>query len=227
MNQQSILSQLAVRTPSRICLLVLEGLGDIPVSGRTALEAADCPCLDKLAVESECGLLIPVGPGITPDPVTALLALLGYDPLENGLDDATLKKLLNGRPLSDDARASLPTLAELYHLKPAAVAVKPFARGVAQLAGMDIIDTDVGIDHAFRSVTAAFEQHDFLFSHIPLRKDARQGSRFKDKVAAIEAFDHNLPGLLALEPDVIVVTGAYSVFALVGVHAIQPRRAIH
>ncbi|HEX9016399.1 MAG TPA: 2,3-bisphosphoglycerate-independent phosphoglycerate mutase [Chloroflexota bacterium] len=76
--------ELAVRTPSRIVLLVIDGLGGLPSdsTGRTELETADVHNLDLLAWHSEVGLTVPLAPGITVGSGPGHLALFGYDPLE-------------------------------------------------------------------------------------------------------------------------------------------------
>ena len=50
-------------------LLILDGLGDLPVSildGQTPLEAADTPVMDRLAGSGLYGLVDPIGPGKIP-----------------------------------------------------------------------------------------------------------------------------------------------------------------
>ena len=64
-------------------LLIIDGLADRPVralGGRTPLEAADTPNLDRLAAEGQVGLADPVAPGVVPDTAAGSLALFGQSP---------------------------------------------------------------------------------------------------------------------------------------------------
>ncbi len=78
----------SVTGPSRpivpTLLLIIDGLADRPVralGGRTALQAAETPTLDRLAREGQCGLADPVAPGVVPDTAAGSLALFGQSPL--------------------------------------------------------------------------------------------------------------------------------------------------
>jgi 2,3-bisphosphoglycerate-independent phosphoglycerate mutase len=82
-----LIRNLITTNNTKIILLVLDGLGGLPVregpfAGKTELEAADTPNLDALARESACGLHIPVAKAITPGSGPGHLGLFGYDPRE-------------------------------------------------------------------------------------------------------------------------------------------------
>ena len=78
------ISKIVQRTDSKIVLFVIDGLGGLPhpETGFTELETARTLNLDRVAVESLCGLIDPVSPGITPGSGPGHLALFGYDPLK-------------------------------------------------------------------------------------------------------------------------------------------------
>ncbi|KDA54217.1 hypothetical protein EG19_00330 [Thermoanaerobaculum aquaticum] len=83
MDPMQVVERQAQQTDSRILLLVMDGLGDIPnAQGQTPLSAARKPNLDRLAREGCCGRFDPVGPGITPGSGPGHLALFGYDPAQ-------------------------------------------------------------------------------------------------------------------------------------------------
>ncbi len=70
-------------TARRILFLVLDGISDRPcreLGGKTPLQAAATPNLDKIAGSGICGIMDTIAPGIRPGSDTAHLALLGYPP---------------------------------------------------------------------------------------------------------------------------------------------------
>lgn len=74
---------LAKKTDSKILMVVLDGVGGLPLTlnGDTELASAQTPNLDALAQESQLGLVELVGAGITPGSGPGHLSLFGYDPL--------------------------------------------------------------------------------------------------------------------------------------------------
>ena len=71
-------------TPSKVVMIVVDGLGGAPSpeTGLSELETAKLPNLDMLARESSVGLTIPVAPGVAPGSGPGHLSLFGYNPLK-------------------------------------------------------------------------------------------------------------------------------------------------
>jgi 2,3-bisphosphoglycerate-independent phosphoglycerate mutase len=63
-----------------LLMLILDGLPDRPVGGKTPLAVAKKPNLDKIAVMGINGIMDTISPGVRPGSDTSHLALLGYDP---------------------------------------------------------------------------------------------------------------------------------------------------
>jgi 2,3-bisphosphoglycerate-independent phosphoglycerate mutase len=79
-----LIKEISVSSSTKIVLLILDGLGGLPSkkTGKTELETANTPNMNRLAANGICGLIDPVSPGITPGSTPGHLALFGYDPVK-------------------------------------------------------------------------------------------------------------------------------------------------
>jgi 2,3-bisphosphoglycerate-independent phosphoglycerate mutase len=364
------IKKLSHTSPSKIVLLVIDGVGGLPhpKTGKTELESAKKINLDQVAKESICGLIDPVGPGITPGSTPGHLGLFGYDPIkynigrgitealgidlelnkndvaargnfctidEQGIitdrragristeENAKLCQLLNGIsipgieiivspvkehrfvlilrgdglsprladsdpqqtglapkkvealtpqakktakivnefvlqakrllrgacPERDSSVASLsqndrkrrarndiavanmvllrgfsqypniPSMPEIYKLKPAAIAIYPMYRGLAKIVGMEVLPAGNNITEQLQSLRRYYNDYDFFFIHFKSTDSRGEDGNFEAKVHAIEEVDAALPLLLKLEPDVLIITGDHSTPATLAMHS--------
>jgi 2,3-bisphosphoglycerate-independent phosphoglycerate mutase len=345
-----VLRELHIPAETKIVMLVMDGLGGLPLQagGKTELETARTPNMDRLASEGICGLSVPVAAGITPGSGPSHLALFGYDPFryeigrgvlealgigfELGPDDLAargnfctvdeegritdrragriptekcaelVEKLrairlpgvevfvepvkdyrfvlvLRGQGLSDKltetdpqqvgkkplpvtalspeaertaqllntwiAEAAkilagekpanmltlrglaknpgLPPMSEVYGLRAAAIATYPMYRGVSRLVGMTVLE--VG-GETLEDEVAALRRHwadfDFFYVHVKKTDSAGEDGDFQRKVEIIEHVDTLIPDIMALNPDVVIVTGDHSTPALLRSHSWHP-----
>jgi 2,3-bisphosphoglycerate-independent phosphoglycerate mutase len=119
-------------------------------------------------------------------------------------------------------RPNLPTMPEIYKLKPAAIAVYPMYRGLAKLLGMQVLNTGTTIAEEMETLKANFGAYDFFFLHIKKTDSAGEDGDFERKVKLIEEADKALPVLTGLKPEVIVVTGDHSTPATLKGHSWHP-----
>jgi len=344
-----LMKELQVPAKTKIVQLVMDGLGGLPrpSDGKTELEAAETPNLDKLAVRSQLGLAVPVAPGVTPGSGPAHLSLFGYDPLVYDIGRGVLEALgigfdlqpedvaargnfctvddeglivdrragriptefneklvaqlrgielpgvkifvetvkeyrfvlvlrptagqtltahihdtdpqklgvpplpaepqdeasrptaelvnhwiaaarqiladhkpansLNLRGLAKDP--GLPRFPEVYGLRAGAIATYPMYKGVAKLVGMDVLPTGDTIESEIETLTQHWDAYDFFFFHVKKTDSYGEDGNFDGRIEVIEHVDHVLPDILALEPDVILVTGDHSTPAKLKSHS--------
>jgi 2,3-bisphosphoglycerate-independent phosphoglycerate mutase len=349
MNVHELTRELHLRNSTKIVLLVADGLGGLPMApgGKTELETARTPNLDRLAQIGVQGQSIPVLPGISPGSGPGHLALFGYDPLvhrigrgaleatgigfvlkpgdvaargnfctvdANGLisdrragrissaDSFPLAERLNeividgcelivrpvkehrfvvvfrgsglGDQVSDtdpqaegvaplpavgadpssqrtaelanefvskaskllasrrDAngltlrgfarRPALPSFEEVYGLRSAAIAVYPMYKGLAALAGMEIVGEPANLSGQMDLLAKRWNDFDFFFLHFKYTDSTGEDGDFNAKVARIEELDAILPRIESLSPDVLIVTGDHSTPCLLQSHSWHP-----
>ncbi len=119
-------------------------------------------------------------------------------------------------------RPQLPTMGEVYKLKPAVIASYPMYRGLAKLVGMEALETGTSIEDELTTLKRNYANYDFFFLHIKATDSAGEDGNFNGKVAVIEQVDSALTHLLSIAPDVIVVTGDHSTPALLKGHSWHP-----
>ena len=116
-DKANLVDSVATESGGKMVLLVADGLGGLPhpETGLTELETARTPNLDVLAVESACGLHVPIAPGITPGSGPAHMALFGYDPVRYEIGLGVLEALGIGfdlRPGDVAIRVNFATVDE-------------------------------------------------------------------------------------------------------------------
>jgi len=117
----------------------------------------------------------------------------------------------------------VPSYQELYGLRAAAIAVHGMYRGVARSVGMTVLDVDGDTPaDEFAALEKSWGEFDFFYLHIKKTDTAGEDGRFAGKVRAIEEVDALMPRLMALAPDVVLVSGDHSSPALLRSHSWHP-----
>lgn len=121
-----------------------------------------------------------------------------------------------------DSRPPIPSLGERFALRPVCVAQYPMYRGLARLVGMELADPPGSLHGLASAVGSAWDGHDFFFCHVKYTDKAGEDGDFGRKLEVIEEVDRLLPAILALEPDVVVVTADHSTPASMKAHSWHP-----
>ncbi len=168
--------------------------------------------------------------GVAPIPTKVLNASAGKSEkiVNQFLTEARAK--LKGQPKANclllrgfAKMVDLPPFGDIYKLTPAAIAIYPMYRGLAQLVGMKVVkvkkDTLAG---EFETLAENWSSFDFFFLHFKATDSAGEDGNFDKKVAAIEEMDRELEKLLNLNPDVIAVSGDHSTPTAMAAHSWHP-----
>ncbi len=356
MNDQELLRPLIEPNTTKLILVVMDGVGGLPVNGTSELEKANTPNLSLLASSSACGLQVPVAYGITPGSGPGHLGIFGYNPLqyeigrgvlealglgihltendiaircnyatafregtktvikdrragriptdhskkitemlqekikqiddaqiillpgmehrfalvlrfshvlEKGADaiedtdpqkeglepvapspsNASAKHVLEialkfvekaAQILKDQEKANyillrgfssvpkIPKFNDVYGVKSLAIATYPMYLGVAKLLGMDTIKPEGGIAQEVETLKKNYGNYDFFYLHVKKTDSNGEDGNFEGKCRVIEEFDKNLPDILSLNPDVLVITGDHSTPAFIKGHSWHP-----
>ncbi len=118
---------------------------------------------------------------------------------------------------------AMPTFDQVYGLHAAAIAVYPMYRGLAKLLGMKTLPVNgESIADEFTVLEANWNQYDFFYLHVKKTDSSGEDGDFARKVQVIEELDAQLPRLMALKPDVVVVGADHSTPSLLRAHSWHP-----
>ncbi len=109
-----------------------------------------------------------------------------------------------------DTLQDLPHMDELFGVHAATVARYPMYRGVASLVGMEVLPKPADRAAQVAAMRDRWDDFDYFFMHEKETDRAGHDGDWDGKVAAIEAIDALIPDIVALEPDVLVVSGDHS-----------------
>jgi 2,3-bisphosphoglycerate-independent phosphoglycerate mutase len=120
----------------------------------------------------------------------------------------------------------MPQMQDVFGLNPAAIATYPMYRGVAKLVGMAPLETGATLPEEFDTLEQEWESYDFFYVHVKKTDSYGEDGNFDAKVHVIEETDGLVERLMALHPDVVVVTGDHSSPARLKSHSWHPVPAL-
>ncbi len=116
----------------------------------------------------------------------------------------------------------LEKFPERYGLQALAIAIYPMYKGIARLFGFDTPDVEGELKDEVAYLEKSWEQYDFFFLHYKDTDKAGEDGDFAKKVKCIEYLDTFIPRILALQPDVLVITGDHSTPSILRGHSWHP-----
>lgn len=116
----------------------------------------------------------------------------------------------------------IPTYEEAFGLNALAIATYPMYRGLARLVGMSTPEMKGSVEDEIAFLKQTFREYDFFFLHVKKIDSHGEDGDFPGKTARIEEFDRLLPEILALQPDVLIITGDHSTPCLLKNHSWHP-----
>ncbi len=116
----------------------------------------------------------------------------------------------------------LVSMDEAYGLKALGIAGYPMYRGVAGAVGMDVEVVGWDLESEFALLESRYADYDFFYVHVKKTDSAGEDGDFDLKVRLLEELDAYMPRLLALQPEVLVVTGDHSTPSIMRSHSWHP-----
>jgi 2,3-bisphosphoglycerate-independent phosphoglycerate mutase len=122
-----------------------------------------------------------------------------------------------------DKYPDLPSFPQVFGLRSAAIALNPTYQGIAKLVGMQVLKVEGGlVADEFTTLEMNWEKYDFFYLHVKNTDIAGEDGDFARKASIIEEVDGLLPRLMALKPDVVIVSGDHSTPAVLKGHSWHP-----
>jgi 2,3-bisphosphoglycerate-independent phosphoglycerate mutase len=121
-----------------------------------------------------------------------------------------------------DTFHELPSMQDVFGVRPATVATYPMYRGVAQLVGMEALPKVGSLSEQIEQMGRYWDDYDYLFAHEKEADRAGHDGERDAKIAAIEAVDAVVPDLVSLGPDVIAITGDHAAPTQLSAHSWHP-----
>ena len=115
-----------------------------------------------------------------------------------------------------------PSFEERFSLKAGAAALYPMYRGVAALAGMDLLECSTLDEEVEAAKAALSDGHTFIFLHHKPTDSSGEDGNAAAKVAAVEGFDAAIPRIMECGFDVMCVTGDHSTPCPMKLHSWHP-----
>lgn len=117
---------------------------------------------------------------------------------------------------------SIPSFKDVYKLNAAAIAVYPDYKGVARVCKMDVLDTGTEEEDEIKTLEKNWTGYNFFYVHIKKTDSYGEDGNFDAKVKVIEKVDNLIPRIVALKPDLLIITGDHSTPALYAAHSFHP-----
>ncbi len=117
------------------------------------------------------------------------------------------------------SRPKLEPFGERFRLKALALASYPMYRGVTRLLGMDTPLDLASFEDELAYLRDHYQDYDFVYLHYKDPDKMGEDGNFQGKVQKIEALDSHLTDLLALDFEVIAITGDHPTPCLLKSHS--------
>ncbi len=104
----------------------------------------------------------------------------------------------------------IPKMPDVFQMRCGAIATYPMYRGIARLVGMDVLPTGDTIEDEVATLRQHWDKYDFFFFHVKKTDSNGEDGNFEGKKAVIEHVDQIIPEIMALKPNVLMVTGDHS-----------------